>query len=276
MAEEFEKVSRWLYRSGNYLVSAVSSSEHGRWKVVHRTIPVETVGFAGTLEEALGLAWTDEDLRNGDLTPSHGHDIMVMEDNERKSAMTDTPVFNQCKCYSVVEVTTDDEGSELKIHRSCGLTIPKRRTFKPGHDAKFKSALLKAFRAGEGFTFDDGGSLVTKDPVALAKERGWGHFMTAAKPKAPKVKDVNKPDEDPESTDPREVFAGDRGELDPETLQPTEVAGFHPAKVKVGRWWKEGHIVSETDDEVTVRVIDKKTQPKDYTFPRDSNKLEIG
>lgn len=289
--EEFRRVSRWLYQSEHYTVHSVTILPHGRWKVVHRVVPVETIGFAGTISDAMDLA--DEDARwrsSGQyLTGGQGHGRMEVGGQRKDTPMTDTPVFNTCKCYSIVAEDTDHEGSTFKVYMSCGSTIPRKRTFKPGHDAKLKSVLLAAFRAGEEIHYMDGGMLVSVSPMQMAKERGWDHFMTPAKPKKVKA-----------SKDDGEVFAGDRGELDPDTLTeaaahgmseaeyeltrmaqeedaPAPMAGFNPARVKVGRWWKEGMVVSQTADEVTVRVTNKHGDDfKDHTLPRDSDKLDLG
>lgn len=261
--QQFRRVSRWLFQSEHYNVHSVGTGQ--RWKVVYRLAPVEVVGFAGKVDDAMDLADQDFALRQTEyLTEGHGRATLVAEDNERMVEMTDAPVFNTCKCYSVVDNDTDPEGNPIKIHRSCGSTIPKRRTFKPGHDAKYKAALLVAFRAGEDFTFEDGGMLVTKDPLALAKERDWGHFMTEKKvkpAKADKVEDA-------------EVFAGDRGEIDPETLTE-DLQGFHPARVKYRNGWRDGMIVEQDDDNVTVRLHLAKGKVKDITLPKDSDKLDL-
>lgn len=163
-----------------------------------------------------------------------------------------TPQFNTCKCWSSWSEDQRDDGLVVRVHYGCGDIIPKRRRFKPGHDAKLKSRLLWAFRAEVPFVYIDDGQETARDPLAMAKELGWGHFMTAAKPKKPKkAKKAAEPNSD-------------------------ELAGFRPARVKDGRWWKDGHIVAETDDEVTVRIHGKGGTPKDITVPRGSDKLEVG
>lgn len=278
MANEFYKISRWLYQSDDYAVSSVTTSPHGRWKVARRD-SASTIGFAGTLEDAILLAEADRILQaSGKLPPmidyltnGHERDIMVLEamDDERTASMTDTPVFNTCKCYShYSEVEVD--GEVTRVHRSCGATIPRKRTFSPGHDAKFKSVLLWAFREGVRFTYELEGVTYHGDPVKLADERGWGKFMT---PKPKKVSKAKAEGKDNSGVD----HADDVDDTFDEGYGVRQVEGFHPASVKVGRWWKDGHVVAETDEQVTVRVMDKNgSNPKDHTFDRDSDRLELG
>lgn len=160
----------------------------------------------------------------------------------------------KCQCLSRFEMVTepnddptDDTVSEIKVWSSCGSTVPKRKRFKPGHDAKLKSVLIKLFRDGEDLHYYDGGMMVSVDPLIKAQELGWGHFMTP-KPKKGKGKDKEP------------VFAGDRGEVDAETLEagePTPTVGFAPIQVKVGRWWKDGRLVEETDATLTIEYVQK-------------------
>lgn len=255
---DFEKISRWLYRYGPYTIRAITTSAHGKWRVTRNG---STLGFAGSLEGATAIVNSDMELAaspNGYLTDGHRRATMVPEvrDDERISSVTE---FNTCKCYSIV--STDDNGG--KVHRSCGSTISKRRTFKPGHDAKLKSVLQAAFRNGEDFTYEEDGIVSTVSPVDLAEERGWGHFMT---PKPKKTKKAKADGKDNTGVD----HADDQPDIE-------EKAGFHPARVKVGRWWKDGHIVSEnrSDGTVTVAYSDKKGD-HEVTLDKDDEKLEIG
>lgn len=190
-----------------------------------------------------------------------------------------------CKCYSVpVRVTAadlpevdPDTFEEFDIYESCGLQVstPKRE-FRPGHDAKLKSVLIRLNRENREFTYREGGVNISTPPMQVARERGWEHFMTPVKPKkVRKVKDADKPNEPVESTDPREVFSGDRGELDPETLEPTEEepAGFYPVQVRVRGTWYDGSVVSRTNGKTHVAYEDRKGNPREVTVEEGGDRL---
>lgn len=59
---------------------------------------------------------------------------------------------------------------------NCGCGEEAGRDFRQGHDAKLKSALIKAHQAGEKVTV--GGR--TASALAVAERRGWGHFLQRA------------------------------------------------------------------------------------------------
>lgn len=261
---EWTRISRWLYRSPDHDITW----RGGVWRVTRRAHVHIEVGTSNVLDMAKAMAEDDAELqalrRAGMLlpvtylTPGHGRDTMVLDTKTERttSEMAELP---KCQCLDRYEDDTDPEGNPIRIYSGCGQTIARRRQFAPGHDAKLKSTLLKVFRAGEDITYQDGGMLVTSDPMELAKRRGWEHFMTPA----PAKKTKKKADE---------VFAGDRGELDPKTLEPE---GFKPARVKYRNKWYDGSIVEESLTEVTVE-FDYKGTPKRITLPLSSDKLELG
>lgn len=171
---------------------------------------------------------------------------------------------NPCGCYSVAEY---DEPTDTTVHYSCGELVYGKREFKPGHDAKLKSVLIKAFRNGTDFTMSDGGMNIHANPMELAKARGWEKFMTPAKPKK-----VRKPKADKDV--PVEDNHPDIEYVD-EVETPASVAGFQPARFKVGRWMKDGVVVSHNDDgTITVSYTDKKGERNELTLAAD--KVELG
>jgi hypothetical protein len=182
-----------------------------------------------------------------------------------------------CKCYSVkatrvvasdIPEADPDTFEEYDIYESCGRQVSSaKREFLPGHDAKLKSVLQKAYRNGEGFAFYVGGMLVHSDPMNEAEKRGWAKFMT----QAPKRKSRAKAKADPVVPGPA------TGAVNDAPAEPAEVQGFRPARVKVGRWWKDGNIVAEdATSGVTVQYQDRKGVTKEIALAWDSPKLEIG
>jgi hypothetical protein len=187
---------------------------------------------------------------------------------------TSLPLCN-CRSRVAYRVTAADipesdaeTFEEYDVYESCGMQVSSaKREFRPGHDAKLKSVLIKLYRTGQGFAFLDGGRLIHSDPMNEAKKRGWGHFMT----EAPKRKSRAKT---------KTVEGGVEVETVPAVEEP---AGFQPARVKVGRWWKDGVVVerhSHPDageaDRVTVEYRTSKGAPARITLPANSKKLEIG
>jgi hypothetical protein len=163
--------------------------------------------------------------------------------------------YKPCECraifaYTVTKgdtpenLTDGDDPAEIVSHvyQSCGSDTT--RTFAPGHDAKLKSALIIAHRAGMDYSWTDDGFLNHVDPLAKAIELGWAHFLTdapakparkrSAKPKAAKV---TKP-------------------------------GFHPVRVKIGRWTYDAAVEAEDVNEVTVSYRDGKGNLKTATVKR--------
>jgi hypothetical protein len=154
---------------------------------------------------------------------------------------------------------------DYPVYAECTANVNKGRTFAPGHDAKLKSALIKAFRAGTDFSYLDGSLLVHADPVAVADDRGWGHFMTAA----PKRKSRKGSLQGKGSAAAKAAH----GQAESDSDQP--VVGFRPCQVKVGRWWKDGQVVAyPSDGQVTVTYKDSKGEPKTITV--DTDKVKEG
>lgn len=118
----------------------------------------------------------------------------------------------------------------------CGCGQPAQRTFLPGHDAKLKSQLLARYRAG-------GADAARAEKEAHA--RGWTHFMTLAPVK------VSKPKTNGQST-------------------PKIKTGFHPVRVKIGRWVYDATILSEDVNALTVRYEPKGKQPVVREVPRSA------
>lgn len=274
---QWDRISRWLYRSPVHDITWRS----GVWRVTRRAHVHIEVGTSSHLEIAKIMAEDDAELQElrktgairlplGYLTTGHGRGTMVSEDNKPERTTSNMAESQKCQCLDRFEEVKQPDGIKVKLYSGCGQTVARKRQFVPGHDAKLKSTLIKAFRAGEDIAFLRGGVTVYATPADLAKERGWTHFLTPAPAKKVKAKDTS--DEAPESIDPHEVFAGDRGELDPETLQPM---GYQPALVKYRNKWRDGNIVEQTLTEVTVE-FDNKGTAKQITLPLDSDKLELG
>jgi hypothetical protein len=59
---------------------------------------------------------------------------------------------------------------------NCGCGEEAGRDFRQGHDAKLKSALIKAHLAGEKVTVDGR----TASARTVSERRGWGHFLQRA------------------------------------------------------------------------------------------------
>lgn len=60
----------------------------------------------------------------------------------------------------------------------CGCGGATAREFMPGHDGRLKGHLLRAFRGEEKLPARVAKVYGTADPLAIAKARGWGRFMT--------------------------------------------------------------------------------------------------
>lgn len=85
---------------------------------------------------------------------------------------------------------TDEAGNTDEAHWvydiGCGRTVGGRSVFAQGHDAKLKSELIKAFRAGVEISVIDGDMMITQSPMNLAAGHAWERFLTPAKAKAPR------------------------------------------------------------------------------------------
>lgn len=178
-----------------------------------------------------------------------------------------------CQCRSVVDYivtaadipeANPDEFVDYPVHVSCGTNVSKGKQFAPGHDAKYKSVLIKAFRAGGDFAWRDGSMLHHADPMALAKERGWERFLTPAKARKARSSLKGKGSKAAKAA---------QGQAEPDSDQP--VAGFRPCQVKVGRWWKDGNVSAiHADGTVTVVYSDSKGDQKTITV--DADKVKAG
>jgi hypothetical protein len=233
--------------------------------------------------------WVQQQLRAGAtlppkkyLTPGHGPDRMGVRketDPARNGNVSELP---KCQCLSRYEMVTepnddptDDTVSEIKVWSSCGSTVPKRKRFKPGHDAKLKSTLQKLFRDGEDLHYYEGGMMISTSPMDHAIKLGWEKFMTPkptkskAKAKSGQVIDGGKLRDETttEFDDDGEVIEG-----------PTATVGFVPAQVKVGRWWKDGKVVEETETALTVEYAEKrgKSVKRETVNKSDTDRYKIG
>lgn len=156
----------------------------------------------------------------------------------------------------IPEATEETWGGDYDVYESCGLRVSSaKRRFRPGHDAKLKSVLQKAYRNGDDFAWVEGGMVIHSSATNEAAKLDWSHFLT----EAPKRKSRAKAKKEAEVTLP----------------QAEEVQGFRPARVKVGRWWKDGVIVLQDETGVTVEYQTRKGSER-VALPLDSDKLEIG
>lgn len=162
--------------------------------------------------------------------------------------------FHLCRCFAVEtgetyeQIVDNDTGATkdtgVPIYGPCSANT--RREFAPGHDAKLKGALIKAYRNGTEYHYSDGGMLVSCDPVEEARKRGWSHFLVAPSGKvASRV----------------------------EKTKPVSTAATHerviPSAVKVGRWeYGVTKVVAETRDAMTVEYKTAKGETKTITVDR--------
>lgn len=138
----------------------------------------------------------------------------------------------QCRAVFAYNVTKGDTPESLEpgdnpdeivavVHQACGEQT--QRTFAPGHDAKLKGVLLRAARSGREYAYVEGGLLIYADPMIELTNRGWAHLLVELKERPKKVRK-------------------------PKAAKTVEApAGFHPVRVKLGRWEYDGQIVSTND-----------------------------
>lgn len=110
-----------------------------------------------------------------DDQPTQAPTVPNMEPFEEPTAKTkqvNKPPANDCQCNAIPV-----EGKPGR-YESCGQLT--KGTFAVGHDAKLKSALIKCAVAGIDYVTKPGRALVKQDPMAVAIERGWGHFVERA------------------------------------------------------------------------------------------------
>jgi len=220
---------------------------------------------AAMLSLAMGASYEELSRRPKDryLTDGHGSAIMVTETNGDTGEVTMKP----CQC--LIPTGKTEDGSIVAA--PCGSQVPDKRDFKPGHDAKLKSTLIKAHREGGTVIVREGGARTEASAMELAKARGWERFLTAAKPrKAAKPK-----------ADGKDNTGVDHADDQPDAEEP--VGASQPARVKVRSAWKDGFItkiepgVDDAEpDQITVTYTNGKGKPVELVLPRNSNRLQIG
>lgn len=84
-----------------------------------------------------------------------------------------------CQRYDIlVDVREGEDGDliwDAEYNTSC--VEDTTRTFAPGHDAKLKSLAIKAGVLGVELRRDDGGVIVSGDPVTMVREYGFDHMV---------------------------------------------------------------------------------------------------
>lgn len=122
----------------------------------------------------------------------------------KTSETTEETEGRLCQCFSHVayyidpndpnrDVEAGDTGA-IPVHESCGQTVAsKKATFRPGHDAKLKGALQRAYRGGYEFYYLDGGMLVSVGADTFAASVAPGLLEQVTAPVKPKAKRVRKP-----------------------------------------------------------------------------------
>lgn len=166
--------------------------------------------------------------------------------------------FHLCRCFAVetgetYEQIVDNntgatEDTGVPIYGACSANT--RREFAPGHDAKLKGALIKAYRNGTEYHYTDGGMLISCDPIEEARKRGWSHFLVAPSGKvASRV------------TEAKPVSTATKGHR-------------IPSSVKVGRWTHGvTKVVASAGDTWTVQYKTAKGETKEITV--NESKLEF-
>ena len=131
--------------------------------------------------------------------------------------------YTTCQCLTI---THEDE--HMVFAGTCGGTT--RATFAPGHDARTKGTLQKAFRTGRQINMD--GQQYTAEE--LAKVYGYERFLVAAPVRKRSTKKSND-----------------------------------PIMVKLGRWTYEAAAVDEVEDGFEVTYLDKKGEVTRKTVKSD-------
>ena len=105
-----------------------------------------------------GAAWTEVDRLKADSTFD---EVMAGEymDNQEYTSRRQCLVSNKGPAG----------------HCLCGCGSKVDRRFKPGHDARLKGALIRAYRAGEPAMHT---AFAVTDPKIIAFSLGWDHFLT--------------------------------------------------------------------------------------------------
>lgn len=169
-----------------------------------------------------------------------------------------------CECLSPTGETEDG----YIVATPCGGEVPNKRDFRPGHDAKLKSTLIKAFRTGGTLIIRDGGMRTEANPVKMAKERNWEKFLTPA------------PARKSRKGEGKDNTGVDHADDQPDTETP--VGASQPARVKVRGTWKDGFIVrrepadGDRPEQVVVSYMNSKKKMVEIAHPADSDKLQLG
>lgn len=138
---------------------------------------------------------------------------------------------NPCQCIVQVNDEWTEEGELVFTYQvGCGATCS--HVFAQGHDAKYKSALTRAFRAGATIALLDGEMRTETDAMTLAAARGWERFITPGKPKA------------------------ERKARTPKASAGLQVGD--PVEFKIGRWTKRGLVRFVDGADTTVEYEDAK------------------
>jgi len=133
-------------------------------------------------------------------------------------------IEHECLCATL----TGENAKGEPVYESCGQMTTN--AFKPGHDARLKGALIKAYRGGYQLHLN-GRHL---DPMDVASERGWEHFLKHELKPRPK----------------RE-------------RKSSAKAGFNPVTVKIGRATYDAVISNDVDDDhVEVAYQDRSGKSK--------------
>lgn len=221
---------------------------------------------AAMLSLAMGAPYADlvrspsEPAASEYLTNGHESARMVTEINDDRGAVTMKP----CQCLSPTGQTEDG----FIVATPCGGEVPNKRAFRPGHDAKLKSTMIKAHRNGGVVVVRDGGNRTEITAKAIAKERGWERFLTDAPARKTKAKADGK---DNSGVD----HADDQPDAEP-------VGASAPARVKVRGAWKDGFIVrrepadGDRPEQVVVSYTNSKRKQVEVAHPVGSDKLQIG
>lgn len=141
--------------------------------------------------------------------------------------MAKNKTLSNCSCFTVTDWSK--AGTDELVFHSCGAET--RGTFAPGHDAKLKGVLQRLHRAGLDYSRQMGGSVQTLEPMAVAAEFGWEHFLRTEPKRGVKVPG-QKAEKAPKATKTRPV---EDLPLHEPVAPVAQLEG--PTQVKVGRWW---------------------------------------
>ncbi len=277
MPLEFTKVSRWMYVADGYVVRW--DTVRGGWRV--KAPDGTVVGETGREVEDAKLvanfhAFPDEyrpppipsrTVEIPHLTERHGDVLMVERSNDDDK---EPSTMKNCQC---LVLTGDSEGDTL-VAKPCTEQVPDKRDFKPGHDAKLKSVLLKAYRTGDAIVIVDGSTRTEAVPSILAADRGWSQFMKPAPARKPRKAKADGKDNT--GVD----HADDQPDVEPGVTEPAGMS--MPARVKVRGAWKDGVVTkvvagdtASDPQTMTVAYTNGKGKTVSTTLKSNSDKLEL-